>query len=455
MPLLALALAVGGSGAATGAPDPATADPYDFNGDGYGDLVLTDGRATVNGRYAAGYAAVVPGTAGLPDVKRTQVVVQDRLGHGKGVAYGGFGSDVESADLDQDGYADLITQGGQVSVFVVWGGAKKLAGANRYYGVKDFRGAARLTGARPVVGDFDGDGDTDIVTATSEANQARLRLGPFNRAGKPSRSVLLDLTPADSVFFAARPTTAGDVTGDGRDDLLVTWTHVYADEVPIARATLLYPGTAKGGFAKPVRLKDDRKGDLYGSTIHTGDVDKDGFADVVAGHPCESRGEPVPPEGGGRTLVSYGGPAGQSAKRLPQRIAETTPGLPVTGPFSYCSFGGVPSVGDADGDGYADVLVSLATDSPAGELGSLMLLRGGRKGLTLTGARHLPDHDDALLRDLDGDGAADIAATPRKANEVQILPGAGGATPTLTIRPSDLGLPPGITSGTDSFGPSR
>ncbi|MDV9203067.1 esterase, partial [Streptomyces sp. Wh19] len=69
--------------AACGAPaaDPDTAGAHaDFDGDGKEDLVITDTSATVNGKYAAGYAAVVHGSTAGPDTRRHQVITQDSLG---------------------------------------------------------------------------------------------------------------------------------------------------------------------------------------------------------------------------------------------------------------------------------------------------------------------------------------------------------------------------------------
>ncbi|MER5619037.1 hypothetical protein ABT068_44915, partial [Streptomyces sp. NPDC002215] len=86
------------------AADPDTAGAHaDFDGDGKEDLVITDTSATVNGKYAAGYAAVVHGSTAGPDTRRHQVITQDSLGLGKAGTGGRFGSGAISADLDGDG----------------------------------------------------------------------------------------------------------------------------------------------------------------------------------------------------------------------------------------------------------------------------------------------------------------------------------------------------------------
>lgn len=79
------------------------------------------------------------------------------------------------------------------TVFVVWGGKKKLSGA------------AKLTGATPVAGDFDGDGHADLVTSRSADPKATVRFGPFTRTGKPARTKTLDLTPDKPSYYTPGP----------------------------------------------------------------------------------------------------------------------------------------------------------------------------------------------------------------------------------------------------------
>ncbi|WP_326613707.1 FG-GAP and VCBS repeat-containing protein [Streptomyces scopuliridis] len=431
------------------AADPDTAGAHaDFDGDGKEDLVITDSSATVNGKYAAGYAAVVYGSTAGPDTRRHQVITQDSLGLGKAGTGGRFGSGAISADLDGDGRSDLITQAGSNTVFVVWGGKKKLSGA------------ARLSGATPVAGDFDGDGHADLVTSGDTDSEATVRFGPFTRAGKPTRTKTLDLTPDKSSYYTPRPTGVGDVNGDGKDDLVVTWTQVFADGMPIPRATVVYRGAANGVLTKGPRLKDASGKDMYGSVTLTSDVNKDGFADVIVSLTCERLGDAdVVPKGGTRLMVAYGGTNGQSTGLKPTTVNEKTPGLPGKPVSSICNFGYAPTTGDVNGDGYADVAFSAPVKVANGHKTVTLVLRGGPKGLTGKNAKSMscpPVCPKPAIQDLNGDGAAELAVgtlyAVRAADTVRVLRGgpSGISTsrPTL-IRPADLGLKPELGIITD------
>ncbi|MBO4257707.1 FG-GAP repeat domain-containing protein [Streptomyces griseorubiginosus] len=424
--LLLLLSACGSGGPAEGrARHPGVRS--DFDGDGYGDLVVGDTTATVHGKYAAGYVAVLRGSAHGPRIKKPQVVTQDDLGFGKagqGGAFGGAGT--VTADLDGDGRADLVTQAGRDTLFVVWGSEKGLSGA----------AAARMTGSAPLAGNVDGDGHADLVVGPaqgdSEVNTVRVLLGPFSREGTPRRTVSLDLRPSDPRYPVAVPSALGDVTGDGKDDLVVSWS-ILADYAPVPRATVLYRGTADGRLVKGPRLPDG----FYGSLV-TADINHDGHDDVVAGLSCEMLGDVSIPVGGSRLTVLYGGTMKTT------RITADTPGLPVEGPFSPCTFGGGPVVGDADGDGYADVAFSAETR--AGQR-QVVLLRGSAAGLTTEGARAVPG-GFAVLLDTDGGKAANLVVDDH--GEIRVW---RGESQLLAFTAADLHLGPGISGSGHGLSP--
>ncbi len=382
------------------------AAPYDINGDGTSDLVVTDSAATVDRVYSAGYAAVLPGGRQGLDLAHSQAVTQNGIGQGPAGQGGDFGHPSVSADLDGDGYADLVTQAGSQTVFVVWGGPGRL------------HASARLSGRAPLTGDFDGDGHADLVVASpprfsagARPYSATILYGPFSRSGKAARSsdvrFPVEQPAGEAGFFtAASPVAVCDFDGDGRDDLVVTWYHVFGDEFETPRATAVYLGSASG-VGRYVRLEDAHGADLYSGSfdrqIATGDVNRDGHGDVVIGLPSDEHGDDgiVDPEGGTRLTVAYGAKSGTPRTQV---ITARTPGLP--GSPAQEGFGGGPAVADVDGDGYADVAFSGGT---ADHRSGVWVLRGGRQGLTTAHAQLVTGHAGELaLMDVTGDHRAEL-----------------------------------------------
>jgi hypothetical protein len=87
-------------------------------------------------------------------------------------------------------------------------------------------------------------------------------------------------------------------------------------------------------------------------------------------------------------------------------VTATTPGLP--GTDDPTEFGDLPAAGDVNGDGYAD----LAFLAQAGKGSSgILVLRGGPRGLTTSGAQRVlrKGVTATAMLDTDGDGRADLA----------------------------------------------
>ncbi|MEV6196217.1 FG-GAP-like repeat-containing protein [Streptomyces sp. NPDC051920] len=347
------------SGAPTAAaPEPARAD---FDGDGYPDVAIGAPGGTVNGHAGAGYFTVVYGMGQGPDGVKRQVISQNRYGI-PGTAETGdrFGSDLTAADLDGDGYTDLVVGSPGEDVgsardvgrrTVLWGSVGGLIDAAV---VGEGRAATRT-------GDFDGDGHLDLATAYET------RYGPISRAGVPARTG--PLVDTDVRVYAM---AAGDVDGDGRTDLVVSSGPWDSDggTVPPPRLRLLR-GTEDGLVAGPfiATAADTASAD----SIALGDVDHDGHPDVVFG-----RGTAP---GGGLVGVVRGTAGGFAARAT--LIGQDTAGVPGTGE-SGDRFGTDVSVGDVTGDGYADVVAGVPGEDHAGrtDAGTFAVLRGGPAGLS-------------------------------------------------------------------------
>ncbi|WP_405582583.1 FG-GAP repeat protein [Streptomyces sp. NBC_01092] len=364
----------------------------DFNGDGYSDLAVAAPEAIVDGKSKAGYVAVLYGSASGLKTASKQVVSQNTPGVTDSAETDDrFGSAVSSADLDRDGYSDLVVgvagedsvEGGAETglVQVVWGGPKGLSGgAPLAYGHHTYD---RLSDqGQLTLGDVNGDGATDLVVVES-LYKLRVVKGPFGRDGSASGGEQILVDDSDPRFLDL---ATGDVDGDGIDDVVGTMHD--GDEYDARRVTY-WRGTPDG-LAEGIVLRDSRDWRVQGGeSLDLGDVNGDGYEDIVVGRPVDGYDSdldtPIPK--GGRVAFIPGsahGPVGTKVTYVNQDSAQV-PGAAERGD----GFGSDISVGDVDGDGYADISKGVPGEDFDGlsNAGGAVVLRGGASGPTGAGAK--------------------------------------------------------------------
>jgi len=133
---------------------------------------------------------------------------------------------------------------------------------------------------------------------------------------------------------------------------------------------------------------------------------------------------------GGLVGVYYGGEEGpkglESEDGTPQWWTQNSPGVPGTGEHGD-AWGSELSVGDVDGDGYADLAIGAPGENigTVADAGAVWLLRGSADGLTATGAQSFDQNTAGVpgtaesgdlwgaqvrLADTDRDGHAELLA---------------------------------------------
>ncbi|MER5383988.1 FG-GAP-like repeat-containing protein [Streptomyces sp. NPDC002688] len=442
---------------------PAAAAPSrlsgDFNGDGYRDVVVGAAGTTVGSAQLAGAVVVLYGSSSPVSAARKTVITQNSAGvPGTAESYDSFGSSLAVGDLDGDGYADIVVgspnesigdRDGVGSATVLWGGKSGLSGGATLpqpSTLAEWGGFA--SGA--ATGDFDGDGRTDVTL--SGQDRTRLYTGPFTRTGTPaSHTTIGELGSAYNVI-------AGDLTGDGAAERLYPF-GVDGDEGG-AVSYFRWTGT------RYVRTTLPSADGFQGSV---GDINGDGYGDLVLGDHEDPHGVKTVGHKGGQIYVWYGSATGPDPSQAPTVVNQDTPGVPGAGEDSDI-FGSAISTGDINGDGYADVAVGTSGEDVGRtqDAGGVTILLGSASGLTTKGAEAYTqdtagvpgtaETSDAFgqsvrLADLDKNGKADLVVGSGGENgygAVTVLRGsATGLTTTgatsLTAR--DVSLKGGASFG--------
>ncbi|WP_343236294.1 FG-GAP and VCBS repeat-containing protein [Streptomyces qinglanensis] len=433
---------------ATTAARSAAAPKADFDGDGYAETVAAAPTATVSGKSYAGYLTVTYGSAKGADVSRRQLFSANSAGvPGSAETYGAFGRNTAARDFDGDGVADLAVSGNK-GVVILWGEkGKGLTSATQISGVKSV--------TRLVAGDFDGDEKPDLAVGTGDFDQGLTVLyGGFGRDGEAARSD----TRETGHLFGPTSLTAGDVTGDGVDDLVTT--HAFEE---MSESSEFFQGSADGLATSSEHVTDAETGVIA-------DVDKDGFGDLVIRTVPGGVVEDLPHDHG--TLkVLYGSADGPGAHRT-STLTQNSPGVPGVNEEGD-EFGKALAAGDVNGDGYADIAVGvpgedIGSGASGKDAGAVVQLLGGENGLTGTGAKNwdqgsagVPGVVEAgdrfgaalTMTDTDRDGRDDLAvgaptedggADAVDAGAVWVLRGTTGgltADGVVSYGPKALGAP--------------
>jgi hypothetical protein len=364
----------------------------DVNGDGYDDIVVGADRY----KQFTGRVYVYLGSAdGLSNTAIFTATGEGVNNH--------FGYTVDTAgDVNGDGYDDVIVGAYHYQEFTgrVYVYAGNPDGLNpmpifTVTGEEPYSYFGRSVGW---AGDVNGDGYDDVLVGAQafENWSGRVYLYAGNPDGLEATPIFTATGEGPSNSFGRSVGTAGDVNGDGYADVLVgapgygDFTgriYVYAGGPDGLRPVPIFTATGEG--------VKDRFGFSAGMA---GDVNHDGYDDLIAGSGCYGNNT-------GRAYVFAGGIAGPNANPI----------FIVTGEANDNYFGyAVGTAGDWNGDGYTDVIVGAYHYNDS--TGRVYIYPGISSGLSITPILTATGEDLAssfgravgLARDVNGDGNADI-----------------------------------------------
>ena len=391
----------------------------DFDGNDCADVLL-QGSSSEHGTLLL----LADGAGGFRDVE--SITTQFSMTAGN---WSAASRDLVTGDFNGDGNADLIMQGllrdhGTLLLLADGrGGFQDAQSVTTQYGMTAGYWSANARNLN--TGDFDGDGNTDIVLQGKNSTEGTLLLLADGSGGfEDVRSITNEFgMSAGSWGGGARYLFTGDFNGDGYSDILL-------QGATSTDGSMLLLADGLGGFedAQSVTTQYGMSAGYWSASsrlLYVGYFDTDGKADILLQGATGSDG----------TLLLRGAEHGfEDAQSITSRFGMSAP--------SWSAESRRFAGGDYDGDGVTDVLLQGRT----GTDGTLLLLADGAGGFHdvesvttsfgMSAALWNAGNRNRLGGDFNGDGATDLLLQAGSSTDGTLLllaDGSGGFVDQASI----------------------
>jgi Ca2+-binding RTX toxin-like protein len=379
----------------------------DINGDGIDDLVIGAPTADPNAELSAGASYVVFGKNNIGD---------------SGV--------LELSELDgTNGFAIKGIEGGQLVRFGMFS-----------VGV---RGGDRVGTSVSNAGDINGDGFEDLILGAYgniyDVVQKNIGKGYVlfggNNVGNSGDIELAELDGTQGFAvegieefddFGLSVSNAGDFNGDGFDDLIIGASRVSIDENDSVGASYVLFGSNSIGASGSLKAEEvngtngfviagiDEYGGAGRSVSNAGDINGDGFDDLIVGAP--NAGETMndydyqQPDNRGETYIVFGGSNVGTTGTVQLSELDGTNGFVLNGVNSEDRSGSsVSNAGDVNGDGFDDIIIGAPYANSNGQenIGKSYVLLGGTD-VGASGSIQLDQINGFGINGINSDGLDDL-----------------------------------------------
>ncbi|THU35797.1 T9SS type A sorting domain-containing protein [Niastella caeni] len=384
----------------------------DVNGDGFSDVIV-GAPLYNNGHTDAGAAFVYHGSGN--GINTTAATMLESNSNQNSTF---FGFSVSGAgDVNGDGYSDVIVgvplyDNGQTNegVALIYQGSSTGISTVAPAMLESNQDVANLGYSVSGAGDVNGDGYSEVIVGSplydnGQTNEGVAFIYHGSSSGINTLAAAMIESNQDTANLGYSVSSAGDVNGDGYSDI-IAGAYLYDNGQIDEGAVFVYHGSSGGiNSTAAVMLESNQAGAYYGRSIAcAGDVNGDGYSDIIAGAYLYDNGQIDE----GAAFIYQGSAIG---------ISSTTV-VSLESNQAYASFGySVSSAGDVNGDGYSDIITgAYLYDNGQTDEGSAFVYHGASSGIKTTAAAVLESNLNgansgisvACAGDVNGDGYSDI-----------------------------------------------